>query len=67
MTMEAALALLAVSAPVTVAIIKFRPSAPSGGVTAREFRLFASMTRDSLNTLRNDVRELRSLITDRLG
>lgn len=67
MTMELSLALLALSAPITVAIVKFRPRTPQvGGVTPREFRIFVASVRDNFDMLRADIRELRSKIDERL-
>jgi 5-bromo-4-chloroindolyl phosphate hydrolysis protein len=61
MTIEHAIAMLSVSAPITVAIIKMVPrrAVPENGISEREFRQFASFVRQNLNEMREDIRELR--------
>jgi hypothetical protein len=63
---EVSLALLSVSAPITAAIIQFTPRRNVGGVTAREFRVFAASTRDALGVIRADIRELRNKLDERV-
>jgi hypothetical protein len=67
MTIEHAIAMLSVSAPITVAIIKMVPrrSKPENGVSEHEFRIFASFVRENLNVMRQDMRELRRQLNQR--
>lgn len=68
MTMEGALALLALSAPVTVAIVKYVPrragriAAATKGVSDREFRIHTAYVQDQFSVVRADIRELRTLL-----
>lgn len=59
--LPAALALLSISAPITVAVIKYvQPRKTRGdAVTHREFDAFRSECRIALSEIRKDVRDIR--------
>jgi hypothetical protein len=64
MSMEVSLALLALSAPVTAAIIQWvRPS--NQGVSRGEFAQFDRFVRGTLGNIQTDIRELRNRIDTR--
>lgn len=65
--MEAALALLAFSAPVTAAIwTRSSRKASASGVTKAEFDQFVTQMNRRFDDLREDLRELRQLVNDTL-
>lgn len=59
-SLETSLAMLSVSGPIMVAIVKMVPRkiVPQNGISEGEFRVFASFVRQNLSEMRQDIREL---------
>lgn len=69
MTMEIALAMLSLSAPVTVAILKFVPRKGDGGnskhVTIREYDAFKDDLGDRLERIEDCIKDLDNYVRSR--